>query len=210
MKWGVVGTGGHSKVVVEAIQTVTPDASFVFFSQVLPAHSFFSLYTTLIDEEEVINSYKHEIEAWHVAIGQIDVREQKLTHLIEDKHNTPIVMHETATVSRSSIIEKGTFINAGAIVNACACIGQGTIINTGSTIDHDCIIGDYVNVGPGSHLAGGVIIGQKTDIGTGVSIRPNIQVGRECVIGAGSVVVSDIPDYSVVYGVPAKVIKIRS
>ena len=32
-------------------------------------------------------------------------------------------------------------------------------------------------------------------------------IGRNCVIGANSVVVNDIPDYSVAVGSPAKVIK---
>jgi acetyltransferase-like isoleucine patch superfamily enzyme len=34
-------------------------------------------------------------------------------------------------------------------------------------------------------------------------------VGKKCVIGAGSVVVSDIPDYSIAAGNPARVIRAR-
>lgn len=45
------------------------------------------------------------------------------------------------------------------------------------------------------------------DIGVGAKIIGNIRVGNDCIIGAGAVVVSDIPDESVVAGVPAKVIK---
>lgn len=35
----------------------------------------------------------------------------------------------------------------------------------------------------------------------------NVTIGVGCVIGANSVVTSDIPDYSVAAGVPAKVLK---
>ena len=35
------------------------------------------------------------------------------------------------------------------------------------------------------------------------------EIGRSSVIGAGSVVVSDIPAFSVAVGVPAKVIKVE-
>jgi virginiamycin A acetyltransferase len=34
-------------------------------------------------------------------------------------------------------------------------------------------------------------------------------IGKKCVIGAGSVVIKDIPDYSIVGGNPAKVLKSR-
>ncbi|WP_110112112.1 acetyltransferase [Bacillus sp. CGMCC 1.16541] len=209
MKWGVIGTGGHSKVVVETIQTNTLGASFVFFSSSRPTHPFFSSYLTLHDTIEVMKQYESGIDLWHVAIGHIDVREAKLIELQDDEKVTPPIIHQQAIVSPTATIGEGSFIHVGVIINACATIGQGTIINTAATIDHDCIIGNYVNIGPGSHLAGGVSVGEKTELGTGVNVRPNVHIGRRCIIGAGSVVVSDIPDDSVVYGVPARVIRKR-
>jgi acetyltransferase-like isoleucine patch superfamily enzyme len=44
-------------------------------------------------------------------------------------------------------------------------------------------------------------------IGTGVIILPNVTVHEFSIIGAGSVVTKDVPAYSIVAGVPAKVIK---
>ena len=43
-------------------------------------------------------------------------------------------------------------------------------------------------------------------IGAGVHVCPGVTIGNNVVIGAGSVVVSDIPDYSVAVGNPCKVI----
>lgn len=54
---------------------------------------------------------------------------------------------------------------------------------------------------------GGVSIGDDTWIGTNVVIAGTVEIGKHCVIGANSVVTHDIPDYSVVAGCPAKVIK---
>jgi len=45
--------------------------------------------------------------------------------------------------------------------------------------------------------------------GRGCSILKRVKIGNGVVIGANSVVVRDIPDYAVVAGVPAKVIKYR-
>lgn len=52
-----------------------------------------------------------------------------------------------------------------------------------------------------------VVIGDDCWIGTHVCIVGNIRIGKHCVIGANSVVTKDVPDYCVVVGTPARVIK---
>ncbi len=54
-----------------------------------------------------------------------------------------------------------------------------------------------------------VIIGNDVWIGDNVTILPSVKIGDGVIIGAGSVVTKDIPDYSIVVGVPARVIKYR-
>jgi acetyltransferase-like isoleucine patch superfamily enzyme len=55
-----------------------------------------------------------------------------------------------------------------------------------------------------------VIIEDDADIGVGAIILPGVKIGKGSQIGAGAVVNTDIPDYSVAVGVPAKVIKYRN
>lgn len=52
-------------------------------------------------------------------------------------------------------------------------------------------------------------IGNDVWIGANVSIMSGVNVGTGCVIAAGAVVTKDIPSYSIVGGVPAKIIKSR-
>ena len=52
-----------------------------------------------------------------------------------------------------------------------------------------------------------VSVGDNCWIGEKVSIMPGVNIGKGCVIGAMSVVTQDVPDYSVVAGCPARVIK---
>ena len=52
-----------------------------------------------------------------------------------------------------------------------------------------------------------VLIKKGTWIGAGASIMPGICVGEHAIVGAASVVTHDVPDYAVVAGNPAKVIK---
>jgi len=51
------------------------------------------------------------------------------------------------------------------------------------------------------------IIEDRVDIGCGAVILGDIRIGHDSIIGANAVVVRDIPPYSVVVGVPGKVIK---
>jgi acetyltransferase-like isoleucine patch superfamily enzyme len=107
-------------------------------------------------------------------------------------------------------------------------IGFGTYIgpqcNIGKcTIAENCLLGSGVHImsGKGQHNftdpdkplreQGGVFsrvsIGEDSWLGNGALIMAN--VGKKCVVGAGSVVVSDIPDYAIVGGNPAKVLGSR-
>lgn len=84
--------------------------------------------------------------------------------------------------------------------------GLGVIINSNS------IIGDYVKIGANVCIGGrsGLqppIVEDNVEIGVGALILGPITIGRFSQIGAGSVVVKDIPPFSIVVGNPAKVIK---
>jgi acetyltransferase-like isoleucine patch superfamily enzyme len=52
-----------------------------------------------------------------------------------------------------------------------------------------------------------VEIGEGSFIGFGSTILPNVRIGKHVVVGANSVVTKDVEDYSVVAGIPARVIK---
>jgi acetyltransferase-like isoleucine patch superfamily enzyme len=91
------------------------------------------------------------------------------------------------------------------------------------------VIEDYVGWGPGAKVLGSshtgdpidvpiiatgltikpVVIGYGADIGTNATILPGVHVGANSIVGAGAVVTSDVPEYAVVAGVPAKVIRYR-
>lgn len=51
------------------------------------------------------------------------------------------------------------------------------------------------------------IIGDNCFIGYGAMILPGTKLGRQCVVGANAVVKGEFEDYSVIVGVPGKVIK---
>ncbi|WP_433974526.1 acyltransferase [Tunturiibacter lichenicola] len=52
-----------------------------------------------------------------------------------------------------------------------------------------------------------VEIGNGSFLGFGTVVMPNVRIGKNCIIGAHSVVTKNVPDYSVIAGNPAKVLR---
>lgn len=104
-------------------------------------------------------------------------------------------------------IGKNVFIN-----HACTFLDLGEII-----IEDDVLIGPKVSIITENHPVNpyerkmldlkSVIIKRNAWIGANSTILPGVTVGENSVVAAGSVVTKDVPDNTVVAGVPAKVIK---
>ena len=94
-----------------------------------------------------------------------------------------------------------------AVVHKFVEIGEHAIINTNSTVDHECVIGNGVHIMGSAAVAGKVEIGDYATIGTNSTIFPYVKIGEGAFVGAGALVNKDVPPYSVVFGVPAKVVR---
>lgn len=56
-------------------------------------------------------------------------------------------------------------------------------------------------------IFGRIIIKDNVHIGMNSIIMPNVTIGNNCIIGCGAVVTKDVPDNSIIGGVPAKYTK---
>ena len=92
--------------------------------------------------------------------------------------------------------------------------GRGGRITTGVNVDiaqeaslwtlqHDPHTDDHAVVG------GDVIVGDYVWIGARATILPGVSIGRGAVVAAGAVVTNDVPDMTIVGGVPAREISKR-
>jgi sugar O-acyltransferase (sialic acid O-acetyltransferase NeuD family) len=118
-----------------------------------------------------------------------------------------VAVHRSAFVADNATIGTGSQILANAAVCVEAELGTACIVNTAASIDHECRLGNGVHVAPGAHLAGEVQVGDFSLIGAGATVLPRIRIGRHCVVGAGAVVTRDLPDATVAYGNPARVVR---
>lgn len=101
---------------------------------------------------------------------------------------------------------KGVFINHSAILSASGGIEfeDGIMAAPGlkiATINHDMYDRHL------TYTYGKVIVKKNAWLGLNVTICSGVAIGKYAVVAAGAVVTKDVPDYAVVGGVPAKVIK---
>lgn len=88
-------------------------------------------------------------------------------------------------------------------------IGSRTTISANvfiSDVDHEYSVLD-LHILNQKLIAKETVIGENCFIGYGVVILPGVHLGKQCIVGANSVVKGRFPDYSVIAGSPAKVIK---
>jgi maltose O-acetyltransferase len=131
------------------------------------------------------------------------------------------------------IVAKGIIKQCGKNVNIQnrARFGHNLIIGENSGIGENCRIGSGTIIGNHVMMAPDVIIVSENHtytketfeewvkepvtiednvwIGYRVIILPGVHIGRNAIIGAGAVVTKDVPPYTVVGGVPARVLKTR-
>lgn len=116
----------------------------------------------------------------------------------------PALVHPTAWIDPSVVLNEGAQVMAGAVVQADVIINCNSIINTGATLDHDCRIGANVHVAPGATLCGNVVVEDRAFIGSGATVIQGITVGEEAVVGAGVVLVRDLAPRLILIGPAAR------
>lgn len=135
-------------------------------------------------------------------------------------HPENISLGDNVYIGHYAIL-KGYYKNKFLIGNN-VWIGQGCFFHSaaGITIGNDVGIGPGVKIITSSHqldenkailhssiVNAPVIIEDECDIGTGAILMPGVRIGRGAQVGAGAVVTKNVASYSVVAGVPAKVLR---
>ncbi|SDC75202.1 2,3,4,5-tetrahydropyridine-2,6-dicarboxylate N-acetyltransferase [Paenibacillus sp. UNCCL117] len=123
---------------------------------------------------------------------------------------------EPGAVIRDMVgIGDNAIIMMGAVINIGVTIGEGTMIDMGAVIGGRVQVGKMCHIGAGAVLAGvieppsaqPVVIGDDVLVGANAVILEGVRVGQGSVVAAGAVVTEDVPEFCVVAGTPARVIK---
>jgi acetyltransferase-like isoleucine patch superfamily enzyme len=138
------------------------------------------------------------------------------------------------TIGSNTEIQKGSIINHTQVgsYSYCGrnCLIQNAIVGNYCSISHDVIIGlgahpmflfstapvfykdDVLNIRAQKAQFSEyetITIGSDVWIGARAIVKDGVRIGHGAVIAAAAVVTKDVPDYAIVAGVPAKIIKYR-
>ena len=125
------------------------------------------------------------------------------------------VVLQGAKIGKECNICAHTLIEGDVTIGDRVTIKSGVYIWDGITIEDDVFIGPCVAFTNDKHPRSKVypvqfpkmIIKCGASLGANATILPGITIGKYAMVGAGAVVTKDVPDYAVVAGNPAKIIR---
>ncbi len=197
----VYGGGGHAKAVIELLLAGKRYRPTIILDDGMAAGSIVLGVPVLGGAEhlETLRSRGLSLAVNAVGgIGNVEARLKVFNQLEAAGFTCPTVIHPSAVVEPSAILQDGVQVLALAYVSSSAHIGFGSLLNAGVVVSHDCILGRVVNLSPGALLAGGVQLGDHVQVGMGATINLNLKVGPGSRIGNGATVKADVPAGTVV------------
>lgn len=141
-----------------------------------------------------------------IGIAFPKVKKKVIERISVNKHlKFPTLTARNSWISNYCEIGKGSIIYPGCSINYNAEIGDFVVINMNCALGHHARIGDYSNLAPTVSFGGHTTVGDLVDIGIGASTIQNVNIGSGAIIGGQAMLIHDVPENSVVVGIPGRV-----
>lgn len=204
----IIGAGGFGRetaFLVEEINRQRPCWNLLgFLDEDVTTHGrSFNGYSVIGGLDWCLN---HSNIAVACAIGDPRFRKKVVGILKQSDIQFPNLVHPNVVNYPGNSFKAGNIVHPGNIININVTVGNYVCFEMGSTIGHDVVIEDFVSIMPGANVAGNVVLEEGCFLGTGCSIIQGKRIGKWSIVGAGAVVIDDVPPYSTVVGVPARVV----
>ena len=159
---------------------------------------------------------------FHVAIKKPSSysRKGRFAHKLRERTARKFLVY----VGKDVNIEKGALITSSMEIGDRSGVGINAVMHGKVIIGKDVMMGPECIIYTRNHAFSRtdipmnqqgfseekpVIIGDDVWIGGRVTILPGVHIGNGAIIGAGAVVTKNVPEYAIVGGNPAKVLKYR-
>ena len=138
----ILGAGGFGQMVKETALALGYE-NVVFLDDAAKAEDVIGMCCDYV--------LKHsEYPAAVAAFGNNKTRLFWTEKLLEEGYEVPVIIHPSAIVSPSAVLEPGCFIMQRAVVNTNTKIEKAALINSGAVVDHDSVVEKGAHVGLGS------------------------------------------------------------
>ena len=121
--------------------------------------------------------------------------DEEQSELIHWPHLAGVVIEDDVQLGSACCIDRGLFENT--------ILRRGCSLDNQVHIGHGAVIGSHSIITAHS-MIGGCRIGRRVWVAPSSSILPGVKIGDRAYIGMASCVIRDVPESTLVYGVPAK------
>jgi len=199
----LVGGGAHCKSCIEVIES-TDKFEIVGIIEQEERIGESILGYKVIGCDDDLEKFREQYLYVHISIGDLKIRKKLIKKVKELKFELPIILANSAIISKYSKIGNGTIIMHHSVLNSDSKIGSNCIINTKALIEHDGLIGNNCHISTGAIVNGSSIIGNDCFIGSHATVNDKLTIVDECIIGSGTTIYKSIEEKGVYYGNPIK------
>ncbi len=207
----VAGAKGLAKELLEIMAQIDALDNLYFFDNVsdnVPAALInrFRILRTLGEAKEIFDSLGDR--SFALGLGNPVFRYKMFVEFQRIGGELTSVISPRTDIGKFEVaIAPGCCILPGVVITSHVTLGRGCLLNPHVTISHDSVVGNFVEASPGVRVTGNCQIGDYCSLGSNAVILPKVKLGRNVVVGAGAIVTRDVPDNSLVVGVPAVIKK---
>mgnify|MGYP003301667344 CR=1 FL=1 len=107
--------------------------------------------------------WHREYREFIVAIGNPLIREKVIEEL-EGMFHLTTLLHPSAYVSRSAVVEAGCIAEPGVVIQTAAQVGRGCILNAGAVVNHNSTVGAFSQVDCNAVVAARTVVMKGTKV----------------------------------------------
>ena len=207
MVLGIYGYGGHGLEVEELARVINLKENrwekIIFVDDAkdkIDNEKIFSF-------EDIISKYSPKDIEFMTGIGEPVIREKLYNKVKEKDYSFAILVHPSASVAESAVLEEGTMVAHNAFVSIKAHLFTNTLVQPMACVHHECSVGRNSVVSTSAVMGGNSSLGYNSFIGLGATVKQGISVGNGSVVGMGAIVIKSVSDRVMVVGNPARAIK---
>lgn len=202
----IVGAGGFGREVLHWARDAWPEQSLRIAGFLSAERDRLTCHDGSLEIIADPDRYEPQAgDALLLAIGIPIVRRQVAESLKSRGVTFLTLVHPTAIVAPTAVIDEGSIICPYAIVSDSARVGAFVLMNYHSSLGHDASAGDYAVLSPYATLGGNAHIGDDVFMGLHASVGPGRRIGDRSKVSANSCALSDAPPDSIIYGTPGRV-----
>lgn len=211
MKSIIIGAGTYGEVYLAYLQEAGVDI-VGFLDDNKDLHGSLVKGVRVLGGTDLLPSLRDtcQVEAVYCPIGNNKLRVRFLSLANQLGYQIPNYIHPSAIISPSVAIGKGVYVLLNTSIMPYVSIQDYVMISMNANIAHHSVLEEGTFVSTGVNFGASIVAHKYSYIGISATIMTGIKnLGEDCLVGAGAVVIKDVPDRTVVAGVPAKVLRAK-